>query len=146
MELTGSCIIYTEPRGERRKDRICSEVQYRKTFERLRQLPKTVEHLVVQLGTLVSSILIVVTTGKQLKQEFLSHILEWSSWRAHSTPSLTLWSILAEREALVSLDSSTSSMPRPNSWMTWWVVFIGLHGTSLIAFLRMITGRLEVTR
>jgi len=43
-------LLMLDCRAGRRKDRICSEIQYEKTFERLRQLPRTVEHLVVQLG------------------------------------------------------------------------------------------------
>ena len=67
------------PRAERRKDRICSEIQYQKSFERLRQLPQTVEHLVVQLGMFTSSILAVVTMDERLGQGFLSRILGWFS-------------------------------------------------------------------
>lgn len=55
-----------ELRTERSKDRTCSEAQYQKSFERLRQLPRTVEHLVVQLGTLISDILATVTMNEGL--------------------------------------------------------------------------------
>lgn len=60
VKLTVSMAIDAGRRGERRKDRICSEIQYQKSFERLKQLPRTVEHLVVQLGTLVLTTLTVV--------------------------------------------------------------------------------------
>ena len=38
------------PRAERRKDQVCSPTEYQKVFERVTQMPSTVEHLVVQLG------------------------------------------------------------------------------------------------
>jgi hypothetical protein len=36
--------------AERRIDQVCSEVEYRKVFERLRYIPQGVEQLIVQLG------------------------------------------------------------------------------------------------
>lgn len=60
MGLTETNIINAGVRAERKKDQICSGTEYRKTFERLSQLPQTVEHLVIQLGTLVLSILTTV--------------------------------------------------------------------------------------
>ena len=106
-------------RGERRKDQICSEIQYQKTFERLSQLPHTVEHLVVQLGTLILNTLAVVVVTERLSQEFLSRIPGWFSWRVRSTQSSTLWSTSAGGEFLAFLDSSTSSTLRQNYWMIW---------------------------
>jgi len=66
VELTVSVVTDVGFRAERRKDRICSDTQYRKSFERLEQLPRTVEHLIVQLGTLVPSTPAVVTISERL--------------------------------------------------------------------------------
>jgi len=65
-KLTGCVVIDVRPRAERRKDRICSDFQYQKMFERLRQLPHTVEHLIVQLGTLIWNVLVVVMINQRL--------------------------------------------------------------------------------
>jgi hypothetical protein len=46
-------VVNARLRAERKKERICSEIEYRKSFERLRRLPRTAEHLIVQLGTLL---------------------------------------------------------------------------------------------
>ncbi|KAL0947072.1 hypothetical protein HGRIS_013213 [Hohenbuehelia grisea] len=43
-------ILLLDCRAERKKDQVCSQIQYQKVFERLMQLPPNVEHLVVQLG------------------------------------------------------------------------------------------------
>ena len=53
MRLTVSVVIEARRRAERGSDRICSETQYQKSLERLKRLPHTVEHLVVQLGMLI---------------------------------------------------------------------------------------------
>ncbi|KAF8061567.1 hypothetical protein FPV67DRAFT_1563868 [Lyophyllum atratum] len=45
-----SYILLLDCRGERRKDQICSSLQYQKVFHRLSQLPQSVEHLIVQVG------------------------------------------------------------------------------------------------
>lgn len=37
-------------RAERKKDQVCSPAQYEKVFQKIRALPPSVEHLVVQLG------------------------------------------------------------------------------------------------
>jgi len=66
MKLTVSVVTDVRLRAERRKDRICSDTQYRKSFERLEQLPRTVEHLIVQLGTLVPSVPAVATVNELL--------------------------------------------------------------------------------
>jgi len=55
VELSVSVVTDVGFMAERRKDRICSATQYGKSFERLEQLLRTVEHLIVQLGTLVLS-------------------------------------------------------------------------------------------
>ena len=91
MRFTVSVVIEARRRAERRRDQICSEIQYQKSFERLKQLPCTVEHLVVQLGMLISSILTVMTI-RELGQGFLSRTLGWFFWRTYSTQSSTLWS------------------------------------------------------
>jgi len=43
-------MLLLDCRAERRRDQVCSEYEYQKVFERLRQLPDKVQHLVVQLG------------------------------------------------------------------------------------------------
>ncbi|KAF5386786.1 hypothetical protein D9615_001876 [Tricholomella constricta] len=43
-------ILLLDCRGERKKDQICSPLQYQKVFHRLAQLPSSVEHLIVQVG------------------------------------------------------------------------------------------------
>ncbi|RDB24282.1 hypothetical protein Hypma_008733 [Hypsizygus marmoreus] len=43
-------ILLLDCRAERKKDQVCSPLQYQKVFHRLKQLPPNVEHLVVQLG------------------------------------------------------------------------------------------------
>ncbi|KAJ8700313.1 hypothetical protein PTI98_003354 [Pleurotus ostreatus] len=43
-------ILMLDCRAERKKDQVCSELEYQKVFGRLRQLPRGVEHLIVQLG------------------------------------------------------------------------------------------------
>ncbi|KAJ3991526.1 hypothetical protein F5050DRAFT_1802118 [Lentinula boryana] len=43
-------ILLLDCRAERRKDQVCSPMEYEKVFARLHQLPPTVEHLVVQIG------------------------------------------------------------------------------------------------
>jgi hypothetical protein len=44
-------ILLLDCRAERKKDQVCSPMEYKKVFERLDHLPSTVEHLIVQLGT-----------------------------------------------------------------------------------------------
>ena len=66
MKLNISVVADTRRRAERKKDRICSDIQYQKSFERLKQLPRTVEHLVVQLGTLVLNAQAVMTISERL--------------------------------------------------------------------------------
>ena len=66
MKLNISVVTDTRRRAERKKDRICSDIQYQKSFERLKQLPRTVEHLVVQLGTLVLNAQAVMTMSERL--------------------------------------------------------------------------------
>ena len=56
-KLTVSVVIDPKFRAERKKSRICSDIEYQKSFHRLRQLPQTVEHVIVQLGTLAFAIL-----------------------------------------------------------------------------------------
>lgn len=119
MELTGSGVINVVFRAERKKDRICSDTQYRKTFQRLSQLPRTVEHLIVQLGTPALSISTVLVNYEQLEQGSPLRTLEWFSWRTHLSQSLTPWSTLEGRDLLAFLDLSISSMPRQNCWMIW---------------------------
>ncbi|KAJ7738523.1 hypothetical protein DFH07DRAFT_84470 [Mycena maculata] len=43
-------ILLLDCRAERKKDQVCSQVEYQKVFERLSQLPPSVEHLCVQIG------------------------------------------------------------------------------------------------
>ncbi|KAI6162521.1 hypothetical protein EDD17DRAFT_1757290 [Pisolithus thermaeus] len=43
-------ILMLDCRAERRKDRVCSDAQYRKMYDHIKQLPSSVEHLIVQLG------------------------------------------------------------------------------------------------
>ncbi|KAJ3802934.1 hypothetical protein GGU11DRAFT_813184 [Lentinula aff. detonsa] len=43
-------ILLLDCRAERRKNQVCSPMEYEKVFARLHQLPPTVEHLVVQIG------------------------------------------------------------------------------------------------
>ena len=119
VKLTISAVTDVGFRAERRKDRICSDIQYRKSFERLEQLPRTVEHLIVQLGTLVPSIPVVATMNERLGQGFPSLTLGWFSWRARLTPSSILWSTSAGRALSAFLGSSTSSTQRLSCWMTW---------------------------
>lgn len=45
-----TALLMLDCRAERRKDRICSPIEYDKVFQRIRTLPPTVEHLVVMLG------------------------------------------------------------------------------------------------
>ncbi|KAG5652343.1 hypothetical protein H0H81_005364 [Sphagnurus paluster] len=45
-----SYILLLDCRGERRKEQICSPLLYEKVFQRLAQLPSSVEHLIVLLG------------------------------------------------------------------------------------------------
>ncbi|ESK96912.1 plasma membrane protein [Moniliophthora roreri MCA 2997] len=45
-----SAILLLDCRAERKKDQVCSQLQYQKVFERIKCLPPSVEHLVVQLG------------------------------------------------------------------------------------------------
>ncbi|KAK7467073.1 hypothetical protein VKT23_004134 [Stygiomarasmius scandens] len=45
-----TAILLLDCRTERKKDQVCSPSQYQKVFERVNQMPSTVEHLVVQLG------------------------------------------------------------------------------------------------
>uniref|UniRef100_A0A0W0F8X0 PhoD-like phosphatase domain-containing protein n=1 Tax=Moniliophthora roreri TaxID=221103 RepID=A0A0W0F8X0_MONRR len=45
-----SFLSYLGPQAERKKDQVCSQLQYQKVFERIKCLPPSVEHLVVQLG------------------------------------------------------------------------------------------------
>lgn len=46
-------MIMLDCRAERKLSQVCSEGTYRRVFERLWDLPLTVKHLVVQLGTLI---------------------------------------------------------------------------------------------
>jgi hypothetical protein len=39
-------------RAERKKNQVCSEMEYTRVFSALQRLPEGVEHLVVQLGEL----------------------------------------------------------------------------------------------
>ena len=119
LKLTGSGAFDVEFRAERKKDRVCSEIEYQKAFDRLKQLPRTVEHLVVQLGMLVSIIRTVVVLYERLEQGSPSHILEWFSWRMRSIQSLTRSSILERRGLSVFLGSSISLTLRQSYWMTW---------------------------
>lgn len=41
---------YHSHRAERRKDQVCSPLEYEKVFQRIRTLPPAVEHLIVLLG------------------------------------------------------------------------------------------------
>ncbi|KAJ7285690.1 hypothetical protein C8J57DRAFT_1285547 [Mycena rebaudengoi] len=43
-------ILLLDCRAERKKDQVCSPEQYEKVFQRLSQLPSSVEHLCVQIG------------------------------------------------------------------------------------------------
>ncbi|KAJ7098064.1 hypothetical protein B0H15DRAFT_773302, partial [Mycena belliarum] len=43
-------ILMLDCRAERKKEQVCSQAEYQKVFERLRQLPSSVEHLCVQIG------------------------------------------------------------------------------------------------
>ncbi|KAJ7046626.1 hypothetical protein C8F04DRAFT_1307530, partial [Mycena alexandri] len=43
-------ILMLDCRAERKKEQVCSQVEYQKVFERLSKLPSTVEHLCVQIG------------------------------------------------------------------------------------------------
>jgi hypothetical protein len=43
-------MLLLDCRAERKKNQVCSHQEYQKVFERLKQLPQNVEHLVVQLG------------------------------------------------------------------------------------------------
>ncbi|KAF7295060.1 C-CAP/cofactor C-like domain-containing protein [Mycena indigotica] len=43
-------ILMLDCRAERKKDQVCSPAEYDKVFQRLKQLPTTVEHLCVQIG------------------------------------------------------------------------------------------------
>jgi len=43
-------ILLLDCRAERKKDQVCSQMEYQKVFQRLNQLPSRVEHLVVQIG------------------------------------------------------------------------------------------------
>lgn len=147
LALAGCVVADFRLRAERRKDQICSKIQYNKSFERLRQLPPTVEHLIIQSGTLTSNTSALVTIDGRLVQGFLSRVLEWFFWRARLARSLTFWSTLLEREPSAFPGSSTSSTPRRNCWMIWWVVLVEfLRGLWLIGFLRTIAGRQRVTR
>jgi hypothetical protein len=83
-------VVNARLRAERKKERICSEIEYRKSFERLRRLPRTAEHLIVQLGTLLLPAPTVVTISKHLGQGFPSRTPGWFSWRVYSTQSLIL--------------------------------------------------------
>ncbi|KAJ7470605.1 hypothetical protein FB451DRAFT_1340055 [Mycena latifolia] len=43
-------ILMLDCRAERKKEQVCSQAEYQKVFERLSQLPSSVEHLCVQIG------------------------------------------------------------------------------------------------
>ncbi|KAJ3761059.1 hypothetical protein EV360DRAFT_93213 [Lentinula raphanica] len=43
-------ILLLDCRAERKKDQVCSPMEYEKVFARMQQLPSSVEHLVVQIG------------------------------------------------------------------------------------------------
>lgn len=43
-------ILMLDCRAERKKDRVCSDAQYRKVHDHIKQLPSSVEHLIVQIG------------------------------------------------------------------------------------------------
>ncbi|KZT28528.1 hypothetical protein NEOLEDRAFT_1154428 [Neolentinus lepideus HHB14362 ss-1] len=43
-------MLLLDCRAERRKDQVCSPLEYQKVFERLSHLPRHVEHLIVQVG------------------------------------------------------------------------------------------------
>ncbi|KAF8232307.1 hypothetical protein L208DRAFT_1272706 [Tricholoma matsutake] len=43
-------ILLLDCRAERTKEQVCSRQEYQKVFQRLAQLPQSVEHLIVQLG------------------------------------------------------------------------------------------------
>ncbi|KAL1680859.1 hypothetical protein EV122DRAFT_206983 [Schizophyllum commune] len=43
-------ILMLDCRAERKKDRVCSQTEYAKVFERLQNIPPTTEHVIVQLG------------------------------------------------------------------------------------------------
>lgn len=43
-------LLLLDCRAERKKDQVCSPAQYEKVFQKIRALPPSVEHLVVQLG------------------------------------------------------------------------------------------------
>ncbi|KAK7054953.1 hypothetical protein VNI00_003416 [Paramarasmius palmivorus] len=45
-----TAILLLDCRAERMKDQVCTPYQYKKVFNRMRDLPPSVEHLVVQLG------------------------------------------------------------------------------------------------
>ncbi|KAI0329832.1 hypothetical protein GY45DRAFT_827575 [Cubamyces sp. BRFM 1775] len=43
-------ILLLDCRAERKLDQVCSPAEYRAVFTRMRELPRTVEHMVIQLG------------------------------------------------------------------------------------------------
>lgn len=45
-----TALLLLDCRAERKKDQICSTFQYDRVFQRIRALPTSVEHLVIQLG------------------------------------------------------------------------------------------------
>ena len=49
--LTARFHLFIYSSAERKKDQICSPGEYQRVFERLKNLPSGVDHLVIQIGT-----------------------------------------------------------------------------------------------
>lgn len=62
LQLEVVCFLDATPRAERKLGQVCSEKEYANVFERLNEtLPPSVEHLIIQLGDSLPSV--VLQTG-----------------------------------------------------------------------------------
>ena len=105
-------------RAERKKDQVCSPAQYEKVFQRIRALPPTVEHLVVQLGVLIWKRFNTQDSLSRSIQVSPSPTHAWYSWRRRSNLNLTLLLLLVGMGPWVSRDLSISLIMKLSCWMT----------------------------
>lgn len=105
-------------RAERKKEQVCSPLQYEKVFKRLKQLPETVEHIVVQLGQFNSSFLWFMFTPAQA---YLLPIRGWCFWKKLLNLTSIRWLRLEGQVAWACPDLSINSIMKPSCWMTLYV-------------------------
>ena len=64
LQLEVVCLLDATPRAERKLGQVCSEKEYASVFDRLdKTLPPSVEHLVIQLGDSLPTVVLRVQTG-----------------------------------------------------------------------------------